>query len=93
MVQASRSYADVFFESDVVEIGDRLVLEHGAKYFLYGENTTDTAEIKRAELDLMRMFDLIRGLLARRRGGMIQDGPVTNRNGHRFGRRLPGYGG
>lgn len=91
MVQASRTFSEVYFDDDVVEIGDRLVLEHGARYFLYGESTTDTAEIKRAELDLAKMYDLIRGMLARHKGGHIQDGPVTNRNGHKHGRKLPGY--
>jgi hypothetical protein len=91
MVQASRSFSDVFFDDDVVEIGDRLVLEHGARYFLYGESTTDTAEIKRAAMDRAEMFDKIRGMLARKKGGLIQDGPVTNRNGHRFGKKMPGY--
>jgi hypothetical protein len=90
-VQASRAYADVFFDDDVVEIGDRLVLEHGAKYYFYGENTTDRAEMGRAATDRAEMFDKIRGMLARHKGGHLQDGPATNRNGHRYGKKLPGY--
>jgi hypothetical protein len=91
MVQASRTYTDLFFDEDVVEIGERLVLEAGARFYLYGESTTDRAEIARAERDRADMFDKIRGMLARKKGGMIQDGPVTNRNGHRYGKKLPGY--
>ena len=90
-VQASRSFSEVFFDDDVVEIGDRLVLEAGARYFLYGESTTDTAEIKRAMLDRDDMFDKIRGMLARHKGGHIQDGPVTNKGRKPYGHKLPGY--
>lgn len=92
-VQASRSFSDLFFDDDVVEIGDRLVLEHGAKYYLYGENTTDRSEMARAASDRAEMFDKIRGMLARHKGGHLQDGPVTNKGKRPFGTKLPGYGG
>jgi hypothetical protein len=92
-VQASRSYSDLYFDDDIVEIGDRLVLEFGARHYLYGERTTDRSEIARGKLDRDEMFDKIRGMLARRKGGHIQDGNPLNKGSRQYGTKLPGYGG
>ena len=92
-IQANRRYRDVYFDEDTVEIGDRLVLEYGASYFKFGENTTDTKELQRAAMDLSAMNTLIKGLSARERGGHVQDGPVTRKSRRTRSARLPGYRG
>lgn len=91
LVQANRRYRDVFHDTDVVEIGDRLVLEAGASHFRYGKNTTDSKELQRASIDRAEMFNLIRGLVEREEGGHIQDGPIAVRGKRTTKARLPGY--
>lgn len=92
-VQASRRFREIYNDSDVVEIGDRLVLEHGASYFKNAENTIDTKELNRGDRDLAIMNELIGGMIAREQGDSNRDGPVPLRGRRTRKARLPGYTG
>lgn len=91
MVQANRRYRDVFHDEDIVEIGDRLVIEHGASYFRFSKNTTDTKELQRANMDRVEMINLIAGMMEREDGGHRQDGQIVLRGRRTQRARLPGY--
>lgn len=92
LLQCNRRMLPVHFDTDIVEVGDQLVIEAAGRYFKYGENSTDSADIRRAEYDLARMKELLSGLMSRHRGNAKQDG--TPYRGRPFPRRyktLPGY--
>lgn len=91
LVQANRRFRDLFSDDDIVEIGDRLVLEHGASYFRFSRNTTDSKELQRANMDRSEMINLIQGMVEREDGGHIQDGPIVLRGRRTAKPRLPGY--
>lgn len=92
LIQGTRRMVPVYFDSDIVEVGDQLVMEAAARYFKYGENTTDQKDIKRAEYDLAKMKESLSGLLARNRGRSKQDGtPYQGRPLPRRRKQLPGY--
>lgn len=91
-IQCVRRFVEVYFDSDVVEIGDMLVLESGARYFKYMEGTKDVSELNAAEYHLGKMQTELSGLVARHRGNAQQDGAA--RQGRPLPRRLknlPGY--
>lgn len=90
LVQGVKRFRDVWWDHDIVEVGDRLVLEAGARYFRYGEGSVDGNEINRANIDLQTMDDEMRGLIARHRGNAVMDGPKTRQCTRRS--TLPGYG-
>jgi hypothetical protein len=90
-VRANRRYRDLYADSDIVEIGDRLVLEHGASSFRFGKNTTDTKELQRAAMDRAEMINLIAGMVQREDGGHAQDGPIAIRGRRTRRATLPGY--
>lgn len=91
-VQCTRRFIDIYFDSDVVEIGDRLVLEAGARYFKYKDSSTDAVQIKTAEYHRAGMEKELAGLVARHKGHAIQDGPrKQGRPLPRHLKRLPGY--
>lgn len=79
LVQGTRNYKPLAVDTDIVEIGDILIIEAAGRYFRYNENSTDQEDIRRAQYDLTTMKGLLDGLVARHRGRMIQDGSPTSR--------------
>lgn len=93
LLQCTRRMLPLYFDTDIVEVGDQLVMESAARYFKYGENSTDQKDIKRAEYDLAKMKESLAGLLSRTRGRSKQDGsPYKGRPLPRSVKHLPGYG-
>lgn len=74
LIQANRRFNKIWLDQDVVEIGEDLILEHGARHFKNAENTTDKEELARGDYDLGRMHQLIKGMILREKGGQDQDG-------------------
>lgn len=80
ILQGTKKFRKIYFDHDIVEVGDALVIESAAKYFKYGDKGTDTKEINRSNKDLQDMGNFLRGLMARHRGGSLQDAsPFTGR--------------
>lgn len=90
LVQGTRQFRKIYFDHDIVEVGDDLVIEAAGKYFKYGENTADANEIAVADRWLNNMGTQLNGLMARHRGKATQDGNPTGF--YRQKRKaLPGY--
>ena len=83
LVQGTRKYEDLAQDTDVVEIGDRLIIEAAGRYFRYSEETTSVEDINRAEYDLTKLKELLSGIISRHRGRSLQDGSPF----HRINRR------
>lgn len=91
-IQGTRRFRPVYFDSDIVEVGDQLVIESAARFFKYGENTTEAAELKTANYHKGEMTGYLSGLIARHRGHAVQDGtPFRGRPLPRRTKHLPGY--
>lgn len=90
-IRGPQRYRKIWCDTDLVEIGDPLVLEATAKYFRFSQSS-DQKELRTAEWWLAKMNGYLDGVTARARGGSQQDGtmdkgrPVTART------ILPGYG-
>jgi hypothetical protein len=91
IVQGNKKFQNIYFDHDIVEVGNALVIEEAGKFFKYGESTTETAELKTAEYHRTLMEKYLRGEIARQRGGQIQDGNPFK--GSRITKQptLPGY--
>jgi len=91
LIRGTKRYRDIWCDTDLVEIGDKLVIDATARHFRYSESS-DRKELQTAQFWLTKMNGYLDGVTARSRGGAIQDGtmdkgrPVTKRT------RLPGYG-
>ena len=90
LVQGNKRFRDIYFDHDIVEVGNRLIIEAAGRYFKYGENTTDQKEIKRADRDLATLDTLLRGDIARQQGNAKQDGLPFHRPTRRR-KPLTGY--
>lgn len=91
LIQGTKRFQPVWFDTDIVEVGNGLVMEAAAKFFKFSDDTTDSDELRRAAYDEARLRQYLNGLLARHRGHAIQDGspfrgrPITRK------KTLPGY--
>lgn len=90
LVQGVRRYRDIYFDHDIVEVGNGLVIEAAGKYFKFGENTADANELAVADKWLNEMKSLLNGLIARHRGNAIQDANPSQ-NYRIRNKTLPGY--
>jgi hypothetical protein len=81
----------VYFDHDIVEVGNSLVIECAGKFFKYGETTTDQKEIQTAEYHKSKMDSYLRGEIARHRGEAIQDGSKFKGGRITASKELPGY--
>jgi hypothetical protein len=81
----------VYFDHDIVEVGNSLVIESAGKFFKYGETTTDQKEIQTAEYHKSKMDGYLRGEIARHRGEAIQDGSKFKGGRVAACKDLPGY--
>lgn len=73
VVQGNKKFVKIYFDHDIVEVGNSLVIEEAGKFFKYGETTTDQKEITTAEYHKGKMDAYLRGEVARHRGNAIQD--------------------
>lgn len=93
LIQSARVYVPVTEDHDVIEVGDQLVIESAAKYFKYGENSTDEKELKTADRHLSTMFFYLENIVDRDRGRESNDSVVNFSTKPRRSRRrgLTGY--
>lgn len=91
LIQGRRRYRRIWFDSDIVEVGDQLVLEAAGRMFRYGESSTEARDINRSKFDEQTMRDQLLGLISRHRGSAYQDGPVQRRAQATPRKSLPGY--
>ena len=74
LVQGTQRFQPVYFDHDIVEVGNALVIEEAGKFFKYGESTTETKELQTAQYHYAEMEKYLKGEIARHRGHSIQDG-------------------
>lgn len=74
LVQTTRTFRNINFEDEIVEVGDSLVLEELARFFRY-RHSKDKEEREIAYEAEARAYDYIDNLLARDRGRHTQDNP------------------
>lgn len=86
LVQGTRQLTEVYFDTDIVEIGDRMVLEFMGTYFKYYDSS-DPREIAKAERALADAYKQLDGLVSRDDGGHLPQPIIHNRTK----RPLPGY--
>jgi len=81
----------VYFDHDIVEVGNALIIEEAGRFFKYGESTTDKKEIETAEYHLAKMKEYLVGEIARNRGNSIQDTSPFRGGRITASKNLPGY--
>jgi hypothetical protein len=81
----------VYFDHDIVEVGNSLIIEAAGKFFKYGETATDQKELQTAEYHKAKMDSYLRGEIARHRGEAIQDGLNFKSGRITANKHLPGY--
>lgn len=93
LVKYNRQFIPVSEDHELVEIGDRLVIEAAGKYFKYGDNTTDRKQKDAAKGYLADMYENLRNIKSRTTGRSTEDGNLPNQSRARRPRRhrLPGY--
>lgn len=92
LIRGAKRFVDVWFDSDVVEVGDRLVIEEYGAFRQYRSNTKEKGSLERAEYSRSEMESQLKGVLSRSRGNAIQDGsPFRGRRTSPSG-ILPGLG-
>lgn len=78
LVQATQRFTPVYFDCDVVEVGDQLVIEAFGRYFRFYESK-DNAEQAQAQLNLNEAYQQIDGILSRDSGGNVPKITITPR--------------
>jgi len=91
LIQGTKRFRNIYFDHDIVEVGNRLVLESAGKYFKYTDGTKDQAEIKTGEYHLAKMKTYLAGEIARHRGNSIQDSSPFKGARITRSKKLPGY--
>ena len=91
LIHGNQKFKPIWFDSDIVEVGSRLIVEAAARMFRYGEIGTDPAEIRRSEIDERKLNKLVVGALDRKRGQSKQDGNVFHKQRLIKSNSLPGY--
>ncbi len=91
LIHGNQKFKPVWFDSDIVEVGSRLIVEAAARMFRYGETGTESDDISRSRLDEERLRKLVMGALDRKRGQSKQDGIPFHRRRIGTGIHLPGY--
>lgn len=91
ILQGTKRFVNIYFDHDIVEIGNALIIEAAGKYFKYGESTTDAKELQTAEFHLAKMKSYLVGEIARHRGHAVQDGSPFKGPKNNPRKTLPGY--
>lgn len=73
LLHGNQKFKPVFFDSDIVEVGSRRILETAMRAYRYGENSTDTEQLRKAGMEESKLKKLIKGALDRSRGNSDQD--------------------
>lgn len=73
MIHGNQKFKPVFFDSDIVEVGSRRILETAARFYRYGENSTDSEQLRKASLEENKLKKLLRGAMDRHRGNSERD--------------------
>lgn len=73
LIHGNQKFKPVYFDSDIVEIGSRRILETMSRVYRYGENSTDTDQLRKADMEDKKLKKLIKGALDRTRGNSNQD--------------------
>jgi hypothetical protein len=91
LVQGIKQYRKVWFDHDIVEVGDSRVIQHAGRFFKHGDESTEAKDLKRAMFDKVALKEELAGVIGRHRGRAIQDSNPAR--GRRITRstRLPGY--
>lgn len=91
LIQGVKRYRPIYCDSDIVEVGDQLVIEAAGSFLRYRAKTVDTKEINRAEYDRSEMGRELAGLVARHRGNAIQDSTAMATRTVNTTHLMPGY--
>lgn len=91
LIHGNQKFKPVWFDSDIVEVGSRLIIEAAARMFRYGETGTESDDIRRSQMDEDKLKKLIKGALDRKRGQSRQDGNVFHKRRLSKSPYLPGY--
>lgn len=86
-IQGTRAYTPVYFDPDIVEVGDPNILEFMAQYIRFNK-AKDRKDQETSALALAQANKELDGLISRYTGRAIMDGP---RRGVRRNGVLPGY--
>lgn len=70
LVQGTRQFVEVYFDTDLVEIGDRMVLEFFGTYFKFYESK-DVREVQKAGQSIANAWANLDGLISRDKGGRL----------------------
>jgi hypothetical protein len=87
LVQGTRQFVEVYFDTDIIEIGDRMVLEFFGTYFKYYKSRDQSEKIKAAE-SLANAWANLDGLISRDEGARLPQPNIYPRPGCG---KLPGY--
>lgn len=91
LVQGTKRYRPIYFDHDIVEVGNQLIIEAAGQFFKFSNGTKDQSELKTAEYHLGKMKEYLAGEIARNRGNAIQDtSPFKGRRSMK-NKTLPGY--
>lgn len=77
LVQGTRAYQKVYFDTDVVEVGDPMAISLAGAYYRYWQSK-DREEQVRAITSKGELMSTLAGMAERYRGRMIQDGVITS---------------
>lgn len=91
VVQGVKKFLPIFWDHDIVEVGDNLVIEAAGKHFKFGENTSDGNEIAVGDRWRNEMRMMLNGLIARHRGNAVQDSNPMQSYRVPRGSKLAGY--
>lgn len=91
LIQGTKRFRNIYFDHDIVEVGNRLVIESAGKFFKYTDGTKDQNEIKTGEYHLAKMKAYLDGEIARNRGNSIQDSSPFKGARITKSKKLPGY--
>lgn len=91
LVQGTQKFQKIYFDHEIVEVGNELIIESAGRYFKLGETTTESKEIQTAELHLAKMSNYLLGEIARHRGNAIQDNSPFKAPRDTIRKALPGY--
>ena len=90
LVQGNKKFYRIYFDNDIVEVGNQLIIEAAGRWFKYGETTTETKELQRATFDRAEIGNLLAGDVSRQQGAAKQDGfPYSRKTSRR--KTLTGY--
>ena len=87
-IQGTRAYSPIYFDPDIVEVGDPVIMEFYAQYIRYNKSR-DGKDRETGNAALQNANRELDGLISRYLGRALQDGPSRS---VKVSRVLPGYG-